>query len=189
MSSPAPSSDPVAWKDGPLLVVRRKTDLSDRCVCCGKPAVAPPVTVKLYQSSAQTSGYRRSSDSTGLRFIIVVGDLIVAMDRKIIVGLCADHQQRRQNQRTAALVCVVAGLICLGSTVFVWRLRSGGVTRTVVAIAMVVLPILLFWLASHLARKTPGLSMSKESKDMIWIRGASPAFLEALPISDKPAVT
>jgi Na+/melibiose symporter-like transporter len=196
MPDPSPlnyqsSSDPSCWKDGSLLVVHRRTDLSDRCICCGKRADGRPVTVKMFSSNNTNARFGSGGSSAIVavilliiflfQLIVLLADIVERSNRRILVGLCEQHREREFLFRWGSRLCAAAAVLILGSAFFVWRRDRGSTGQTIASIAVAVVPVLLVLLAWSLSHKRTGLTLSKEAGNVLWISGAGADFLKTLP--------
>jgi hypothetical protein len=196
MADPVPlsyqsSSDPTYWREGSLLVVHRRTDLSDRCIYCGKPSDGRPVTIKMFQSNNSTARTGSGNSSSILliiqliffliEMVILLADLLERSSRRIEVGLCDEHRERELLFRWGSRLSVVAAFVILASAFFVWKRDSGSTGQTIVSIAVAVVPVLLLLLAWSMAHKRTGLTLSREAGSVLWVRGAGAEFLKGIP--------
>jgi hypothetical protein len=134
----APTGEGDAWRNGPLLVLRRGGQLPDRCVKCNAPA-------------------------EGGRFRRVIRSIPIEL------SLCPTHRRRAWK---ATLIPYVSGAYGAFLIWFLW-----GSPSIIAGPMFIILGIVIGSFRIRLRTVT----ISKLDPDHLWLKGASPDFLDELP--------
>jgi hypothetical protein len=163
-SAPQFAPDTI-WRFKKQMVARSETPLPDRCIRCNTPA----------------GGYklkRRLSWHSPVIYLLifinvliyVIVALIVRKKALLHVGLCENHRRQRSLCIAGAWLGFLGGVSLIGCAI-AWGSGLAGLVGVVAFIASIV-----FYFAG-----VPVIRAAKIDKELVWVRGAGPAFLAQLP--------
>jgi hypothetical protein len=158
------SSQSGLWREGKKLVTRSETPFPDRCIKCNAPANGFKLKRTLYWHHP---GYYVLILWL-LLFIIV--SLIVRKKAVLHIGLCEAHRKQRT---LGILICTTGILGGIG-------LLVGGAIAETGWIALAGLGAFFFGIVWGIV-KARTIAATKIDKDVVWISGVGPAFLNELP--------
>ena len=152
------------WRQNKQLILRSETPLPDRCVKCNAPANGYKLKRQLYW---HPPAYYLLILVSLLIYIIVA--IIIRKKALIHIGLCEQHRAQRKWTILGSWLAVVGGLVLIFTAIATsgWLALAGVIS--------------LLGGAIYGAVKGPTVSAAKIDKDVVWVKGAGPAFLEKLP--------
>jgi hypothetical protein len=160
-AQPVEADGDVAWRDGKDVVMLRDKPLPSRCVKCNAHVAGTVKPRKFYWHTP----WLFLLIFVGILFYVIVA-LIARKKTEHAVALCPAHAKRRRNVIIGAFAAFFAGLLVAfsGSDYF-----GPGILLFVIA-------ILIGLLGTRL------LVPTKIDDRYVRFRGASPAFLDSLPV-------
>ena len=158
------------WRDGPLLVIRKGTELPDRCLKCNGPAEG-------YRLKRTLSWHRPAWYLLVLfnLIIYVIVALCVRWTAKVAAPLCPRHRSKRRRAIAVGWLGSLAGigLMVVGASVPIDGIIIG---------AVVVVGLVLFLASLIYGMATSQMVVPKRiDKNFVWLKKVSPDFLAALP--------
>jgi hypothetical protein len=152
------------WRAGPLVVAERGAHLPGRCVRCNAPA-RTWLTMGIYWHSPWFYLLLVSIP------VYLVVALLVRQRAEIAVPLCALHLRRRRRRILAAWAILLSSPVA-------WALAAQADDA-----AVLVAPVLLLLLAgiTAIVFAYRVLAPKRISPERIWLKHASPAYLDSLP--------
>jgi nitrate reductase NapE component len=160
---PVVSDTNEVWRDGSLLVVRNGTTLPRRCAFCNSP------------TEHSSDDFRQRWHPPWVFWLILVppvglvASLILTKTAYVRYGVCRKHRRRRWFSFVAFLILVI--VLPIISFAF------SGALGLLLPATLVVASLC----ALSVFSLVKSLSIKHMHGEMVWIKGASPAFLDDLP--------
>ncbi len=154
------------WRDGPLLVIRKGTELPDRCLRCNEPA-------RGYRLKRTLSWHRP------IWFVLAIFNLIlyvivalcVRWTAKVSAPFCPLHRSKRRRAIAIGWLGSLAGIGLLGI----------GASDPDYAVAILVGAFLFLGCLIFGVIQSQLLVPKRIDKNFVWLKKVSPDFIEALP--------
>jgi len=153
------------WREGKKLVTRSETPFPDRCIKCNAPTNGFKLKRVLYWHHP---AYYLLLLCNILVLLIVV--LIVRKKAVLHIGLCEAHRKQR---KIGILICTAGVLGGIGMII-------GGAIAESGFIALAGTAALLFGIIWGIL-KARTIAATKIDKEVVWVSGVGPAFLNELP--------
>lgn len=162
--TPVSNSDGI-WRLKKTVILRRDSDLPDRCIKCNAPALPPYKKQKLYW-------HHPALYLLFLLNIIVylVIALLIRKTAELHVGLCEEHRKQLLRGR----------VIGYGGFVLVLALTFVSIVEHSTPLGIATGCLALVWIIATIAVNRL-LTPQKIDKDYVRIKGCGPLFLDSLP--------
>jgi predicted Zn finger-like uncharacterized protein len=154
-----------AWSEGDLLVVRKGARLPHDCVKCGLPGDGRPVRKTFYWHEP----WVYITILGGLLVYVIIA-LVVRQSGQVEFALCSRHRARRRNGTIGGLLGLFGGI-----ALFVAAGMQNEPYLVPVGIFVLIAGVIVALIMTRV------LTPKRIDAHFLWLRGAGPTFLQALP--------
>ena len=153
------------WRSGPLLVLRKETELPPRCLRCG----GPPHGSRIKRSLAWHAPWIYALLPAG---IIIYAVVAAVVGKRAIVNLplCLEHRRLRQRD---LLITWVLIFCCLGA--FGYAMVASSLWFALVGLSV------LLAAAIYGSLRTSIVTPKRIDDEFVWLKGVAPEYLAPLP--------